>query len=178
MKTRGEHIAEEVRAYLFTNGLKQSQLTGATLAELADRCLKRLDQIAAKKKRLATEEDWIKEQEADPFLMQAGVNVRLELAAFQFWCKNNTAPATRKRFGVWLAKAARDSLQHGGGNLAKKVNPQAGPHGWLVSLNRLFPDCVYAKGGSLEITTESDYAWGRLPKELQMQIAQQTDAAA
>lgn len=168
--TRGQQIAEDVRAYLFTNGLKQSQLTGATLAELADRTLARLDQIAAKKKRLATEEDWIKSLEEDSYIQTSGVNVRMELAACQFWCKNNEVHCTRARFNKWIARAAKDSLMHGGGKLIKPTTLRKAPENWLATLNRLFPDCVYAKGGTLEITSESDYEWDRLPKELKTQI--------
>lgn len=170
--TRGEQIAEDVRQYLFTNGLKQSQLTGALLAEIADRCLKRLEQIEAKKKRLATEEDWIKSQEEDAYIVSSGVNVRMELAACQFWCKNNGCQCTRARFNKWLAKAAREALLNGGGERREQRNPNAGPAGWLTLLNRLFPECVYAKGGTLEITHESDYEWNRLDRNIRSAITE------
>ncbi len=111
--TRGEQIAEAVRAYLFTNGLKQSQLTGAVLAELADRVLAHADAVAKKKKRLASEEDWIKELEKEPHL--AGVDVRKELAAAQFWCKNNDRQCVRRFFVNWLNRAERSAVISPGG---------------------------------------------------------------
>ena len=133
MSTRGERISEDVRAYLATNGLKQSQLTGAVLAELIDRRLVHEEIQARKKKRLATEEDWIKELEAEPHL--AGVNVRKELAAAQFWCKNNARQCTRKFFLKWLEKSARDAVLSPGGAAPKidRCDVYKEPPDWKAS---------------------------------------------
>lgn len=169
MKTRGEHIAEAIREYLTGNKLKQSHLTGAAVADIADRVLKHLDQLAKKQKRLASENDWIAELETEPHL--AAVNVRHELAAAQFWCKNNSRVCTRRFFVNWLNKAERDVVLSPGG---AKPRGQAvfapGAPGWLAKLNSQFPGCVYAAGGVSEITAETDYQWGRLPLEIREQL--------
>lgn len=167
--TRGEQIAEDVRQFLFTNGLKQSQLTGALLAEIADRCLKRLEQIEAKKKRLATEESWLAECEKEP--ANEGIDVRKALADCQFWCKNNRRVCTRQTFVNWLLNPRNRTIYLKGGS-EKTVISSAAPSGWLTILNRLFPECVYAKGGTLEITHESDYEWNRLDRAIRSAITE------
>lgn len=73
-----------------------------------------------------------------------------------------TAPALAKNWGS-LARSAE------GANPFKPQN--AGPAGWLTLLNRLFPDCVYARGGTLEITHESDYEWNRLDQQIRAAIS-------
>lgn len=171
MSTFGERCAEDVRCYLTTNGLTQSKLTGATLSELIDRRLKHETIQAKKKKRLATEEDWILELEKEPHL--AGVNVRKELAAAQFWCKNNSRQCTRKFFVNWLNRAEKSAIVSPGGakTAAQKVNGH-GPAGWLAKLNERYPDCVYAKGGLFEIKVEADYEWSTVPKDIREIIAE------
>lgn len=162
MSTFGERCAEDVRCYLNTNGLTQSKLTGATLSELIDRRLKHETIQAKKKKRLATEEDWIVELESEPHL--AGVNVRKELAAAQFWCKNNARQCTRKFFVNWLNRAEKSSVVSGGGAKSPTEKPVGQmPKEWLRKLNERYPDCTYAKGGIFEIKAETEYTWKGLP---------------
>lgn len=133
MKTRGECCADNVRDYLTTNGLKQSQLTGATLAEIVDRTLAHLERLDKKKKRLATEDDWIKELESEPHL--AGVEIRKQLAAAQFWCKNNARQCTRKFFVNWLNRAERSAvISPGGGQpVINRHDLYTEPKGWRQS---------------------------------------------
>jgi hypothetical protein len=102
---RGEMIAEAIRSYLKENGLKQSQLTGAMVADIANRVLDHIEQQHAKGARLATEEDWVASLSKEPHL--AGVDVRRELAAAQFWCRNNRRLCSRKFFVNWLNRAAQ-----------------------------------------------------------------------
>lgn len=110
---RGDYIAAAVREYLKQNNMTQAKLTGSLLADIANRALDHLDRLAAKQKRLATEEDWILELEKEPHL--AGVNVRKELAAAQFWCKNNARVCTRKMFVNWLNNAGKSAVISAGG---------------------------------------------------------------
>lgn len=133
MKTRGELCADAVREYLFSNGLKQSQLTGAFLAEIINRTLDFQDNLLRKKKQLATEADWIAELEKEPHLQ--GVAVRKELAAAQFWCKNNARVCTRRFFVNWLNKAERSAVISPGGN-GPEINRKdvyTEPPGWRAS---------------------------------------------
>ncbi len=161
--TRGEHIAQAVRDHLQTNGLTQKHLTGAVLAEIADRCLAHLEKLKDRKLRLATEGDWIREVESLPHL--AGVDVRKELAKCQFWCKTNGKPCTKKRFTNWLSKDDLARLVSPGGSAERPRaanGVEASFPGWLAVLNELFPESVQARGGLFEIKAESDYEWGRL----------------
>lgn len=164
MKTRGEHIAQAIRDYLGMNNLKASSLNGRIVAEIADRTLAHLEKLDKKKKRLATEDDWIKELEAEPHL--EGVNVRKELAACQFWCKNNgPVLCTRKRFVNWLNRAEKARVVSPGGATQPATKVNATP-GWLARLNAKFPESVYAKGGLFEVADESAYNFSQLPAEV------------
>lgn len=168
MTNRGEAIAGAVREYLVTNGLKQSHLTGKILAEIANRVLAHIDNVEKKKRRLASEEDWIKELEGEPHL--AGVNVRKELAAAQFWAKNNDRLCTRKFFIVWLGKAVRNVIVSPGGEKKQSLPPNVGPKGWLAKLNELHAGSTLAQGGRFEIETESDYQWQQLDAKLRDEL--------
>lgn len=166
MTTFGQRVADDVRCYLATNGLTQSKLTGAVLAELVDRRLKHETIQAAKKKRMATEEDWIIELEREPHL--EGVNVRKELAACQFWCKGRAKQCTRRVFTNWLNNASRSAVVSPGGTKPANGDKGAprGPKGWLAALNERYPDSTLAKGGTFEIATETDYQWSRLTPDI------------
>jgi hypothetical protein len=130
--TRGEHIAQNIADYLTTNGLRKAALTRALVAEIADRTLVHLEQLEKKHKRLATEEDWIKEQEKDPAMQ--GVNVRAELAAAQFWAKNNGRQCTTRFFTNWLLNPKHRVIASAGGNAEKIVfDVYVEPVGWKDS---------------------------------------------
>ncbi len=166
---RGVFIADAVRQHLFTNGLKKSQLTGVMVAEVAARALDHLDRLAAKRKRLATEEEWLDEMQADPLMV--GVDVRKALANAQFYCRNNNRVCTRKMFGNWLQNPINRPILHQGGSAnGSKPAVEGAPPGWLVILNRLFPDSVLAKGGTFEIEKETDYNWSRLDLDVRRAI--------
>lgn len=131
---RGQAIASAVRDYLTSNGLKQSQLTGDILAEIANRVLDHIDKQHAKQARLATEEEWIASLEKQPHL--ENVNIRRELAAAQFWCQNNRRQCTRRFFVNWLNNAVgRASIISPGGNEQKKeqFDVYTEPRGWKYS---------------------------------------------
>lgn len=128
--TFGEKCAEAVRDYLQRNGIKQSQLTGALLAELIDRVKKQEDEAGKRKKQLATEENWLREIEADPAL--AGVNVRKELAKAQFWCRHNNRACTRRFFVNWVNKAER-IVSPGGNSSVLPLDVNQEPPGWKES---------------------------------------------
>jgi hypothetical protein len=168
MKTRGQEIAEAVRVWLFTNGLKQSQLTGAVLAEIADRTLAALEKADAKRKRLATEDEWLDAMQKDPAMV--GVDVRMALSDAQFYCRNNSRICTRKFFSNWLLNPKNRRILNGGGAKPKVNGNGHAPAGWLAMLNALYPDTVYAKGAALEIERETDYEWGQLNEAMREKI--------
>ncbi len=170
--TRGEHIAQAVRDYLTTNGLKQSKLTGALLAEIADRTLKHLENLAAKKQRLAGEDAWIREVEALPHLQ--GIDVRKELAKCQFWCKSNNKLCSKKRFTNWLSKDDLTKLVTPGGSAERKqANGFQAPPTWLQTLNELYPDSTMARGGLFEIKNETEHEWRKLDYSIQLKIREE-----
>ena len=171
MSSFGERVAEDVRCYLNTNGLTQSKLTGAVLAELIDRRLKHETINRAKKKRLATEDDWLREVEALPHLK--GIDVRKELAKCQFWCKTNGKDCTKRRFTNWLGRADLEKIINpGGAEQPKRVNGvEHAPTGWLTILNELYPDSVLARGGLFEIKAETEPEWAKLDKSLRSAIS-------
>lgn len=171
--TRGEHIAQNVRDYLATNGLKKSQLTGALVAEIADRTLDHLERLTKKKKRLVSENDWIREMESDPAM--EGTDVRASLAEAKFWCKNNQRDCTRRFFTNWLLNPKNRKIISGGGREEKKPlnGVEHAPTGWLQVLNELYPDAVLARGGLFEIKAETDGEWAKLDKSVRLAISRE-----
>lgn len=172
--TRGEHIAQAVRDYLTTNGLKQSQLTGKTLAELADRTLAHLEKLEKKKKRLATEDEWLREMKDDPAMV--GVDVCKALAEAQFWAKNNSRVCTRQFFTRWLLSPRNRPVLNGGGHAPKPPkapNTEASFPGWLKILNELYPMSVYSPGGLFEVKVECDFEWARLDAGVRKAICEE-----
>ncbi len=75
-----------------------------------------------------TDELYIVALESEPYLK--GVDVRGQLAACQFWCKNNNAMCTKKRFARWLMKADRIITHPGGTTSTLKMDPYTEPIGW------------------------------------------------
>jgi hypothetical protein len=55
---------------------------------------------ASKKKVETTDEEWIRGLESDPGY--PGVNIRVQLARWQRWCKTHRKIPTRRRFEAWL----------------------------------------------------------------------------
>lgn len=172
--TRGEYIAQAVRDHLTTNGLKQSQLTGKMLAELADRMLAHLEKLEKKKKRLATEDEWLREMEEDPAM--AGVDVRKALANAQFYCRNNSRICTRKFFSNWLLNDKNRPILNGGGHAPKPTktpNIETPFPGWLKIMNDLYPNSVHSSGGLFEIKVECDYEWSRLEPAIRKAVCEE-----
>lgn len=172
--TRGEYIAQAVRDFLTTNGLKQSQLTGAMLAEQADRMLAHLEKLEKKKKRLATEDEWLRDMQDDPAMV--GVDVRKALAEAQFWAKNNSRVCTRRFFCQWLLNPRNRPILNGGGQAPRQQKAPAVETsfpGWLAILNTLYPNSVMAKGGLFEIQVECDYEFARLEPSVRKAICEE-----
>jgi hypothetical protein len=117
-----------------------------------------------------TDAEWLDELEQDPALRF--IDVRRELGKCQLWAKGARLTISRQRFIAWLLKAQPTvgyDAQGKSSTDAKRPKSNA-PVGWLRTLNRIAPDCVYAKGSAFEIEEESDYAWGQLPAALRAQI--------
>lgn len=103
-----------------------------------------------KKQSEMTDEEWVASLEQEPHLK--GVNIRREIAACQFWCKNNRREATRRTITNWLNKAERVvSLKAQGAQHATglKPPPPAGPEGWKQWLERNIPNEEHPAYGQL-----------------------------
>ncbi len=101
MKQFGQFLEESIRLYLAQHGLNGlGALNGRIINELGDRIYKDYEAKRKKALQLASEADWLQSVIDDP--MNAGVDVRAELARCEFWCKNNQKSCTRRRFTNWL----------------------------------------------------------------------------
>lgn len=100
-ETYGCRFAESVRAYLEINGLKSlGQINSRILAEVAQRFHDNERKVKKQAVKLASDEEWLKTLEAEPFTK--GIDVRRELGRCQFWCKTRGRIATRRTFEKWL----------------------------------------------------------------------------
>jgi len=104
----GDGLADAVRKYLADNALKQSQLTGAMLADIGQRYFDHYQSQQKAKKNAQSDEEWLAELQADE--ANRGVDVQGELAKAKFWLKqpaNAHRKFTRAFFINWLLKADR-----------------------------------------------------------------------
>jgi len=124
----------------------------------------------SKWKGAATDSEWLDELEQEAALRF--IDVRRELGKCQLWAKGQGVTVSRQRFIAWLLKAQPTiGYDAQGKSSADAKRPKSNaPVGWLRTLNRVAPDCVYAKGSAFEIDAESDYAWSQLPAALRAQI--------
>jgi hypothetical protein len=82
------------------------------------------------------DEEWIASLMQEPHL--EGVDVRREISACLFWCKNNKKLASRMRIVNWLNRAERTvTAKASGATFATGLRPPppVGPKGWLQWLN-------------------------------------------
>ena len=103
-----------------------------------------------KKSANLTDAEWVASLEVEPHL--SGVNIKREINACQFWCKNNKKLPTRRRILNWLAKAERVvDLKASGAQYATglKIPPAPGPDGWLAWVADNIPP-------------EDEAAWGQV----------------
>ncbi len=85
----------------------------------------------AKKVSEMSDEEWVVSLEGEPHLK--GINIRKEIGAAQFWCRNNKRLPTRRFLINWLNKAERVvDLKNMGAQHATGLKPPApaGPEGW------------------------------------------------
>ena len=111
----------------------------------------RLKPTKTKKESQMTDEEWVASLEREEHLK--GVNIRREISACQFWCKNNRREATRRTIINWLNKAERTvSLKAQGASYATgmKIPAPAGPEGWLDWLRENLPDEEHPAYGQLK----------------------------
>src|SRR6185503_5091788 len=94
------------------------------LSEIAQGFHDNEKKVARQKTKLATEEEWLKELEADPAIQD--IDVRKELGKCQFWCKQRNYTCTRKRFSNWLLNPAceRKIVRSYDGATSKPAKPQ------------------------------------------------------
>lgn len=112
--------------------------------------LKKHPTIFNKKAAELTDAEWVASLEVEPHL--SGVNIKREINACQFWCKNNKKLPTRRRILNWLAKAERVvDLKASGAQYATglKIPPAPGPDGWLAWVADNIPP-------------EDEAAWGQV----------------
>lgn len=106
-KTYGERFAQAIREYLTANSLKSlGGINAKILAELAQDFHDKNTAVVKRQIRMADEGEWVKELEADPLFR--GIDVKQELGKMQWWCKQNDAMPTRRRFTKWLMRALND----------------------------------------------------------------------
>ena len=129
------------------------KLTAAEVFEVAVGVGEAKPKVASKSSSATltlTDAEWVASLEAEPAL--SGVNIKREINACQFWCKNNKKLPTRRRILNWLAKAERVvDLKASGAQYATglKVPPAPGPDGWLAWVADNIPP-------------EEDAAWGQV----------------
>jgi len=174
--TYGDRFVQAVREYLHQNGLKSlGQINAKILGDLAQRFHEKDAAANKTMKKLASEEEWLKELEADPALR--GLDIRRELGRCQFWCKNNRVVCTRPRFHNWLLKAER-SVTHTYDGASSRPAPIAPPKpvltaekpvpGWpLILRNANHPSLNNA---DLDAFCASD--WKELPQQIRQLIVQ------
>lgn len=84
----------------------------------------------------------------------AGIDLGKEKGKCLFWCKNNGALFTRRRFINWLNKADRNLSLHGrdagtrAADLADRANPP--PHGWQEFMKGKQRDWTATNGTAYE----------------------------
>jgi hypothetical protein len=109
----GSRFAKCVADYLAANGLKSlGQINARILAELSQEFHDKNKAVVKRQVKLAAEEEWLSELEANP--VSAGLDVRRELGKAQFWCRENRRVCTRRFFTNWLIKAERPTGGYGG----------------------------------------------------------------
>ena len=100
----GDQFVDSLREYMAANNIKTlGGINGTLLAELAQRFHVKFTGAQKTKRKLACEEEWIKQLEADP--VTKGIDVRKELGKAQFWCKEKRRVCTRAFFTNWILKA-------------------------------------------------------------------------
>jgi len=101
----------------------------------------RLKTKKTKTESAMSDEEWVVSLEQEPHLQ--GINIRREVAACHFWCKNNKRQATRRTIINWLNKAERIfTLKAHGASYATgmKIPAEDGPEGWKDWLETNMPD--------------------------------------
>jgi hypothetical protein len=100
-QTYGHRFTIAVGEYLTQNNLKSlGAINSRILAEIAQRFHDNERKVKRQKVKLASDEEWLKEIEAEPATQ--GIDVRKELGKCQFWCKSRNRVCTRRMFERWL----------------------------------------------------------------------------
>ncbi len=124
-ETYGHRFSVAVAEYLKANNLSSlGKINGRILAELAQGFHDNEKKVAKRTVRLALEGDWVTELEKEPLFQ--GIDVKQELGKMQWWCKQNNAVATRRRFTKWLMRALNDGkvTRNYDGATSRKAKPQ------------------------------------------------------
>lgn len=126
-ETYGHRFTLAVAEYLKANSLLSlGKINARILADIAQQFHDNEKKVVKRKVQLASEEEWLKEIEADPAM--AALDVRKELGMAQFWCKPRNRQCTRKFFlETWLMRALKDSKTVGrsyDGATSKPAKPQ------------------------------------------------------
>jgi len=104
--TYGDRFVVAVREYLHQNGLKSlGQINAKILGELSQRFHEKDEAANKTLKKLASEEEWLKEKEGDPAF--SGIDIRRQLGIAQTWCKDRNRICTRRFFNDWLIREAQ-----------------------------------------------------------------------
>jgi len=111
-----------------------------------------------------SDQEWVAMLEGEPHLK--GIDIKREINACQFWCRNNKKLPTRRRIINWLSKAERVvDLKASGAQYATGLKPlppmPPEPNNWRET----FPDFIHA-----------GKSWPEIDRTAQIYIADQMRA--
>lgn len=105
-ETYGHRFSLAVAEYLKVNNLSSlGKINGRILAEIAQAFHDNEKKVKKQAVKLASEEEWLKETEANPIF--ANIDVRKELGIAQVWCKDRQRVCTRRFFTDWLVREVK-----------------------------------------------------------------------
>ncbi len=122
-ETYGHRFSLAVAEYLKVNSLLSlGKINARILADIAQDFHDKEKAVVKRAVKMAGDEEWLKDIEADPAMQ--GCDVRQELGKAQFWCKSRQRQCTRKFFENWLLKAEKTVVRSYDGATSKPAKPQ------------------------------------------------------
>jgi hypothetical protein len=105
-ETYGHRFSLAVAEYLKVNSLLSlGKINARILADIAQQFHDNEKKVVKRKVQLASEEEWLKELEAEDVFK--GIDIRRELGIAQSWCKDRQRICTRLFFKSWLIREAK-----------------------------------------------------------------------
>lgn len=105
-ETYGHRFTLAVAEYLKANSLLSlGKINARILADIAQQFHDNEKKVVKRTVQLASEEEWLKEMEAEPVFK--GIDIRRELGIAQSWCKDRNRVCTRRFFKDWLIREVK-----------------------------------------------------------------------